>query len=279
MRLSSQALWSFVALLPYLHVGTAVDAAAAAGVMQLDLIFPQDGGVYAPTPDMPFVFALQNAGLAKYTYPSIGMMLMNQSDPELHRTSYDYEFKDLNWTSNEPYFSYHFLDQFATEGNWSVGIQFWWTSCLRFPDGRFRGMMDSNMSLETAPSIAFTIRKGGKAIDIAKALTNDKPCAGDAVSVDDKVNTVSNPPPWAPSGKCVVANHTAHSACPATIDSAVVANISADITQRVCGRADPPASCPSTPSKSAAQRLAAAVAGPALLAAAVGALGLFEVLA
>ncbi|KAK3896928.1 hypothetical protein C8A05DRAFT_39523 [Staphylotrichum tortipilum] len=227
MRLSSQALWSLAALLPRLHVATAVDGAAAAGVLQVDLIFPQDGEVYAPTPDMPFVFVLQNADLAKYTYPNIYIRVMNRSDPELHTRDFHYEYKDLNWTSNEP-----------------------------------------NFSSDTAPSVAFTIKKGGKAIDIAKALANDKPCAGDAITVGDEVHTVSNPPAWAPSGKCVVANHTTHSACPATIDPA-----------RVCGRADPPASCPPPPSKSAAQRLAAAAAGPALLVAAVGALALLGVLA
>jgi len=279
MRLSSQALWSLTALLPRLHVATAVDGAAAAGVLQVDLIFPQDGEIYAPTPDMPFVFALQNAGLAKYTYPNIYMRVMNRSDPELHTREFHYEYKDLNWTSNEPYFPYYFFDQFASEGNWSVGIQFWWGTCLTSLDGRFRGGMDSNFSSDTAPSVAFTIKKGGKAIDIAEALANDKPCAGDAITVGDEVHTASDPPAWAPSGKCVVANHTAHSACPGTIDPAVIANISADITQRVCGRADPPASCPPPPSKSAAQRLAAAAAGPALLVAAVGVLGLFEVLA
>ena len=278
MRLSSQALWSLAALLSCLHIATAVDAAAAAGVLQVDLIFPQDGEVYAPTPDMPFVFALQNAGLAKYTYPNIYMSVMNRSDPELRTHDFQYEYTDLNWTSNDPYFPYYFFDQFATEGNWSVGIQFWWGTCLTFLDGRFRGRMDSNFSSDTAPSISFTIRKGGKAVDIAKALANDKPCAGDAITVGDEVYTASDPPAWAPSGKCVVANHTTHSACPASIGPAVLANISAGITQRVCGRADPPASCPPPPSKSAAQRLDAAVAGSALLATAIGVLGFVEVL-
>lgn len=282
MQLSSQALWSLAALLPCLHVATAVDAAAAADVLQVDLVFPQDGEVYAPTPDMPFVFALQNAGLAKYTYPNVYMRVVNGSDPELSTHEFHYEYQDLNWTRNEPYFPYYFFDQFATEGNWTVGFEFWWGTCLTFPDGRFRGRMDSNSSSETGPgpSIAFAIRKGGKAIDIAKApAKNDKPCVGDAITVGSEVHTASNRPAWAPSGMCVVANHTAHSACPGTIDPAVVANISADITQRMCGRADAPASCPPPPSNSAAQRLAAADAGPALLAAAVGALGLFDVLA
>jgi hypothetical protein len=281
MRLSSHALWPLAALLPGLQVATAVEAAAApaAGVLQVDLIFPQDGEVYAPTADMPFVFALQNAGLAKYSYPSIYMGVMNRSDPELHTLNFQYDYKDLHWTSNEPYFPYYFFAQFATEGSWSVDIQFWWGTCLTSPDGRFTGRMDSNTSDDTYLSIAFTIKNGGKAIDIPGALANGKPCAGDAITVGDEVYTPSNSPRWAlPSGKCVVANHTTHSACPATIDPAVVANISADITRRVCGRPARPASCP-PPSKSAAQRLAAALAGPALLVVAVGALGLFEVLA
>lgn len=31
-------------------------------------------------------------------------------------------------------------------------------------------------------------------MDIAEALANDKPCAGDAITVVDEVHTASNPP-------------------------------------------------------------------------------------
>ncbi|KAJ4286206.1 hypothetical protein N0V88_008069 [Collariella sp. IMI 366227] len=243
MRLLSHALWSIATLLPGLHVAIAVDAAA--GVLQADLVFPQDGEVYAPTPDMPFVFALQtNASLARYTDPTVYVRLKNLSDSDYYIEEFEYEYKDHDWTRNELYFPYYIFDQFAAEGE-------------------------------------FTIKQGGKAIDLTKALAennnDNKPCIGTVITVGDEAYKAKWLLKERLAGECVVANYTTHSTCPAAIDPAVVANISADLAQRACGRPDAPAGCP--PSNGAAQQLAMAVIGPALLAAAVGALGLLEVLA
>ncbi len=108
MRLSSRAVWSYVASLACL--GALVDAAP--GLMQAVLVYPQAGEVYAPTSNMPIIFALQNASLAQYTYPVVSIDIFNGSDPQNSRSSYEQRLQPTNWTSDEPYFTYVLADQF-----------------------------------------------------------------------------------------------------------------------------------------------------------------------
>ena len=275
MRLSSRAGWSFAASLACL----AAIVNAAPGIMQATLVFPQNGEVYAPTPYVPIVFALQNASLANYTYPSVQVIAVNSSNPGEPGHTYTQNLNPRNWTSNEAYFAYSLVEVFASEGNWSLTFRLWWSSCGlngygEFNDGLVR---DCTCGLQ-ANFIHFGTKRGGRAIDVADATTNNKPCAGTAISVGDEVISYapSEKPEWMDSNGCVMVNRSsAASTCPARINSALVANITTDITARLCEGANPPSSCPP---KSVAHR-PATVAGLACWAAAVAALSFLGVLA
>ena len=77
MRLSSQAVWSLAASLAWL--GATVNAATDA-IMEVDLVFPRNAGIYEPTPYMPVVFDLRNPKLAQYTNPWISVQAANLSN-------------------------------------------------------------------------------------------------------------------------------------------------------------------------------------------------------
>ena len=79
MRLSLQTLWSVVASVALFG---ALPLVGATAVMQVDLLFPRDNQVYAPTPYMPIVFSVQNIHLARHTFPSMAVQLFNNSDYE-----------------------------------------------------------------------------------------------------------------------------------------------------------------------------------------------------
>ncbi|KAK3906398.1 hypothetical protein C8A05DRAFT_11878 [Staphylotrichum tortipilum] len=303
MRLSSQTLWSVMASVALLGTVPSVDASA---VMQVDLVFPRAGQVYAPTPSMPIVFAwvptVQNPHLAHHTYPYLEVHLLRQhSDPA--EGPGDVYRQGFNATSKEPIFFHALIDRFARQGNWTISWYLTWVSCVEDRDGVFHGKMDRNGSIETPSTTSFTTKNGGQAIDLV-ALTagpaNETACTtepggGVAVAVGDETKRIDDlsRPWWLPESDntCVIASETtasARDACRLKTGSALAANITAEVKAKVCAGANPPSDYCSEPSKSAEQPLAeqppaeqpsaaqlfAAVGVGCGLAAAFGALGL-----
>lgn len=109
MYLVSRAVWFLVGSLAYL--GAVVNAA---GVLEIDVVFPRTNETYAPTDKFPIVFALQNAGLAKHLTPSIHSSVRNGSNLE---SGFGNSIHDLTYAnySSEPYFVYHYVNV-DTEG-------------------------------------------------------------------------------------------------------------------------------------------------------------------
>jgi hypothetical protein len=292
MRLSSQTLWPVVASVAFLGAVPSIafvpskPSVGVTAVMQIDLLFPRDDQVYAPTPYMPIVFAVQNPSLARHTYPSMLVHLQNSSTVG-QGTTYTQALNVTNWSSNETFFAYTLVDTFAHEGNWTVDWHLAWYSCkIEERDKAFLGLMERNCTCERPSGVGFITKNGGQAIDLvastAAAAANETACAtepgdGFAINVDDKAMQIDNlfRPDWLPlsEDKCIIASETtpsARNACRVKIDSALAANITADVRAKVCAGANPPSDCPS---KSAAQRSATVGVGCGLTAA-FGALGL-----
>ncbi|KAK3898304.1 hypothetical protein C8A05DRAFT_38105 [Staphylotrichum tortipilum] len=226
--------------------------------MEVDLVFPQDGQSYAPTPYMPVVFALRNHKLAQYTDPA-------------------------NWTNNDPYFVYTLHDQFAQPGLYNINLDLWWYRCQLSAEGEFyRYKAETHCDCQGA-SVVFSTKKDGKAIDLTAPVGEQYACSGQALIVDDHPRPLNKTFPWQEgkiSNQCVGVSYIAAEnfnwtrPCTVKIDVTTAAAIMADVvnvTSTTCAGPNQPSNCPP---KSAAYLLAA-VAGPACVAAAVG---LFQLL-
>ncbi len=264
MRLLSRATWSLAVFLTSL--GAIVDAA---GILEVDLLFPRKGETYAPTDSMPVVFAFQNAELARYLNPVITYYLQRQS-PYGDVKAYEH---DLRWTTNlaghEPYFAYTFFNNFTTQGNWRMSWDLFWQSC-----DEHAGPYDRNIIGNFSGDIVeFTIKNDGRAVDLVAATTNNGTCPreyyGVAINVTDTTMSVKPEVNWRGNDTCVVVASSSPTPtadpCRVKIDSDIAASMFA---AKSCHSLNPPADCPS---ESVAQRMV--VAGVACLAAAFGALG------
>ncbi|KAH6853323.1 hypothetical protein B0I37DRAFT_358996 [Chaetomium sp. MPI-CAGE-AT-0009] len=275
MRLSSPALWPFLASLAWFG-----NVVGAAGVLEVDLVFPRTNETYAPRANMPIVFGFRNAKLAQHLRPIIQVTIRGNDD-----IFYSETMRSVNWTSAEPLFEYTFIrDMFTNEGQWWIFWELYWTSCAEDEDGVFSGETITN---HTSRRTAFTIKDDGQVFDLVAITANDETCPeeqGVAINVTDTTTNVSRPHdgwslPWTPHYTCVaVASSTptpTPNPCLVKIDSAVDASISVALHRGLCNNwndTDNPEDCPpgtlGGPPKNAAQQLA--VVGLGCLAAAFG---------
>ncbi|RYO77552.1 hypothetical protein DL766_010124 [Monosporascus sp. MC13-8B] len=261
MHLISRAVWSLVGSLAYL--GAVVNAA---GVLEIDVVFPRNNETYAPTDKFPIVFALQNAELAKHLKPFINSFVRNGSNLE---STFGHSHMDLAYAnySSEPYFVYHHLN-IDTEGPHELFSTAAWQSCDE--SGDQVGILGNTTNF----SVLFTIKRGGQKVDLVAATANDKTCSakdGVAINVTDQTREV--PASWdRPAGTCAVLASSSPTPtvnpCRVKIDTAVAASMSASLHAALCKGPNPPADCPE---ENTVQQLA--VAGVASVAAAFGAIG------
>ena len=268
MRLVSPALWSLVGLLACLA------PVNAAGVVEINVVFPQQNETYAPTDYFPIVFALQNVEMAKYLDASIHSFIWNDSRLDAFG-SITHDLTKANGSS-EPYFAYRY-ENIIKEGSYHVFTRAMWANC---------NVTDNEVSIHGSTSnfgVSFNIKKGAQEVDLVTATTKDRSCYGQhgvSLNVTDQIHDVPEPPkfgdfdPLNPplSGTCAVlasSPTTTTNPCGITIDSAAAASMSAALHSARCewGQ-NPPADCPE---ENAVQQLA--VAGIACFAAALGAIG------
>ncbi|KAK6356032.1 hypothetical protein TWF718_000406 [Orbilia javanica] len=273
MRPVSHALWSFASSLTFL--GAVVNAAA--GVLEVGIVFPRVNGTYAPTDKFPIVFALQNAEAAKHL--SIDLYSFVRKGPQLRSTFGDavHDLSSVNFTS-EPYFVYHFLN-IETEGAYELFSTTTWASCGERPGDRYDELTDKRinevayLANSTNMAVPFTIKKDGQNVDLVAATADeDKTCfaPGFAINVTDQTREVNNIfGRWI--GTCAVVGSASPTptanACKVRIDSAAAASMSAVVHAAWCRGFNPPADCPKE--STAAQQLA--VAGITSFAAVFGA--------
>jgi hypothetical protein len=275
MRLFSAAASSLVVLLACLT--TVVEAA---GVLEIDVVFPRNE-TYAPSRWFPVVFAFRNAQLAQHLRPRIVWSIRNASN--LLQTAPEgrsHDLSETNWTSQEPYFVYHFADLEAYEGR---GQLFWWANWVSCDLSGSEPAFKVNVTEPSQRSLEFTIKSGGQAVDlVAATANNDATCAqpGVAINVTDETRWVSDvhleAQGYGDLTCAVLASSTptpTANPCQVEINSAAAASMWASLTARRCqsrGANDTLAGL-DCPTDNGAERLA--VAGVACLAAALGALG------
>jgi hypothetical protein len=152
--------------------------ANGAGVLEIDLVFPRANETYAPTPTMPFVFALRNAELAQWPLPTIGYWFEKWDDPRwwlrrhvvplMHKPS-----TRTDWSGHEPYFKYHVLNNFTIEDDWKLYWVVKWQGCNVSDSGQFQRLQAGESDTMT---IDFHTRIGGKEVDLVAATANDTTC-------------------------------------------------------------------------------------------------------
>ncbi|KAL2130718.1 hypothetical protein VTI74DRAFT_6047 [Chaetomium olivicolor] len=264
MYLVSRAVWPLASSLACL--GAVVNAA---GMLEIDVVFPRNNETYAPTKYFPIVFALQNAKLAKHLQPEISSFFRNGSDL---RSVFGQGIHDLTYAnySSEPYFVYSY-ETIDTEGPYELFTTAVWRSCNE--SGDQVSIQGNHINF----SIDFTIKRGGQEVDLLAATTNNKTCSaenGVAINVTDQTHEVPPPPywdPYRPDGTCAVLASSSPTPtanpCRVKIDTAVAASISASLHAFVCKGLNPPADCPK---ENAVQQLA--ISSVASFAAAFGAI-------
>ncbi|KAK3902514.1 hypothetical protein C8A05DRAFT_33804 [Staphylotrichum tortipilum] len=157
-------------------LGAIAGAAAAAGVVEFDLVYPRHGETYAATPYMPIVFAIQNPQLAKNIYPFIQFRVKPNTKEENYGNNYNLS-RELNWVDvpgNDTYFVYTFVKDFAAEGNWLFWTNTVFTSCATDSAGKFTGATTYNRTSSTL--IQFDTAAKGKGQPVNLLAANDAEC-------------------------------------------------------------------------------------------------------
>lgn len=278
----SPASWFLVAC-----IGAIVNLnAAAAGVLEVDLLFPRNK-TYAPITWLPVVFAFRNAEAARLLNPRISYTIRNWDDMGgIDGAHYAHDLRTTNWSSHDPYFVYnYFHDVFAKEGRWWMTWEVTWASCDEADPSFSRGIGGDLIRNSSSWSVAFTTENSAPEIDLV-AVTNNKTCPaelGVAINVTDKTMAVPFGVTWTGGGDtCAVVASSSPTPtadpCRVKIDSAVVASMSASLAANLCRKSlNPPANC-SDDDESAAQQLVVvgvSVVGVSCLLAAFGAFGFF----
>lgn len=235
----------------------------AAGVVEIDIVFPRNNQTYAPTSHFPIVFALQNPDLATHLDPYLQYFIRNGSDLE---ASYGYGNNRLAQanSSADPRFSYHYATM-DTEGRHELFVTVHWNSCGETGDEI--GILSNRTNLW----MNFTIARDGQEVDLVAATADDKTCAakdGVAINVTDTTREV-DVPGETESATCAVLASASPTAtanpCKVKIDEAAAESMLASLHDALCKGTNPPDDCPE---EDAAWGLKAA--GVASLAATLG---------
>ncbi|KAL4935174.1 hypothetical protein BDV06DRAFT_207505 [Aspergillus oleicola] len=236
---------------------------SAAGVLEVDLVFPQNT-TYAPTEEIPFVFAIQNAQLARYLNPRIDYTFRNPANYDTIQSG-TYDLRWVNWSNStlehEPYYAYAFRSgMFNTSQTWHLAWTFQWDACDAVGWEDENDAMPEMIFDEYRSSMYFTIGDSGKEVDVISATANrvsgDETCPDDsgvAIRVTDETMHPPQRVRW-PGGDytnntCVVVENrtVTPSPCAVEIPSAVAASMTASYSARLCDilqTVNPPDNCP-----------------------------------
>lgn len=210
--------------------------AAFSGVVEVDLIFPRNE-TYAPTANLPIIFAFQNSRLAPFLDPIIYIDAQlvqdaNGSTPEW--TSSDSitldQLRWANFTKNDTYFAYPTYQsawiKFEIEGVWQLTWTLAWAVCTE----DLLAKQDQLMYNRSQQTTTLTIRKGAQGVDLVSGTTN-KSCSGQEGVAVNITNTLQVPVPAQWEGQGDMCASTTSSIpklnpCRASIDPHTAASIS-----------------------------------------------------
>lgn len=165
-RRSGQLL-CFLAL-PFSCLCTA--QASLPATVEVDLIFPRND-TYAPSPNLPFVFAIQNSEVAAALNPEFSLQIVEVGSNHSVGKSVALRTSKANFSSSDPYFVYWDTNLFNhTEGTWSLLLDVGTLNCSK--QDNFKGPHDQVLS----NYLMFTTKSGGKPVDLV-AATAESTCA------------------------------------------------------------------------------------------------------
>jgi hypothetical protein len=162
---------------------------ASSGVLEVDLIFPRNE-TYAPTANLPIIFAFQNSHLAPFLNPliQINAQLVQSANGSTQWTPiesvYLYQLQWANFTTNNTYFAYPTYQRhtfnFESEGIWELSWTLTWETCP--DDGGHHTMVN-----RSAHTTTLSIAQGAQELDLVSG-TKDKSCTGQegvAINITD----------------------------------------------------------------------------------------------
>lgn len=245
MHLVSRVIWSLMGTLACLGaIGK-----AAAGVLDIGVVFPRQNETYAPMERFPVIIALQNAQLATYLNLLIQFNIYNGSMTMLDSIDgEEFDLQGANYTT-EPYLLYAFKD-FRNEGPLKLRLEAWWRQC---------DMSGEEVTITTDNRtdlwVDFNIREGAQTADLVAATAEEETCpthVGVAINVTDEGHDVFvfNEGNRRLSGNCSVVDSSSptpdSNPCRVRIDEAAVESIEAEDLERRCSSEvwNPPPECP-----------------------------------
>lgn len=248
MHLVSRVVWSLMGTLACFGAF----GKAAAGVLDIGVVFPRQNETYAPMERFPVIIALQNAQLATYLNLLVQFNIYNGSMTMLDSIDgREFDLQSANYTNynTEPYLLYAFMD-FRNEGPLKLRLEAWWRQC---------DMSGEEVSITTDNRtnlwVDFDIREGAQTADLVSATAQEEACpthVGAAINVTDETHDVSvfNQGNRHLTGNCSVVDSSTptpdSNPCRVRIDEAAVESIEAEDLERRCSSEiwNPPPECP-----------------------------------
>jgi len=261
MHLTS-ALWTATGLLAgAIHAQQAGDR-----LLEVGIVFPRSD-IYAPRDHFPFVYALQNAELAKELGSAIKIQTFIRNESASGSTfghfHYDVDVNKANITAGKPYFVHRHLNVNLPAGEYLLYASLFWD------DGYEKGCSGAEASSGSTLSVNFTIQNDGRQVDLVKATATEEGCDPEYAGLVIDVNPTCMPQVSSASASASASPSptTTANPCRVQIEASVAESMAAKLKEGLCKGKNPPEDCP----ESAVGRLA--VAELATLAAAFGAIG------
>ncbi|KAJ5793481.1 hypothetical protein N7457_000080 [Penicillium paradoxum] len=205
-------------------------ASATSGVLEVDLVFPRNE-TYAPSPDMPVVFAIQNPHLAAPLNMRVTYLI---TPPGIYENTTETTLFNMNSTSSsdlDSHFVYNKTDV-DTEDVWELT---WFVEYGRCT-GSKGDMMYYNSNF-TIDSIIFTTKSGAAKPDLV-AVSNDDTCPKGIAAWNVTSTLEVEGTNWGGYDTCAVVSEKFPWAkgqpCAAGFDSAAASNISAALKGTGC---------------------------------------------
>ena len=208
-------------------------ASATSGVFEVDLIFPRNE-TYAPSEEMPLVFAVQNPHLVAPLQVDVSWFISPYRDYVNITEPSQFDSNSISSSDSDPYFLYNKTDAANTEGIWEVT----WFVNYGYCEGTSGEPLFYTQN-STTSQVVFTVKNGAAEPDLTAATK--KGACGTAIaawnvtgtldaeeSADwgfDKCAVISRKSPWATVDPCAV-----------KFDAATASNISASLNISTGGK-------------------------------------------
>ncbi|KAL2214386.1 hypothetical protein CC79DRAFT_145946 [Sarocladium strictum] len=227
--------------------------ASASGIVDISLIHPQANRTYAPTDQLPVIFAIQNPTQAEHISPSIWYRIwfralnLNATELESYEdigviSDSDFDFLDwVNASDTGPYLFWHYVNvSLPEESEVRVIWQPRWSECFERDDG-----VDlSRNHTEENFAVSFFVGKDGQKVDlIADTSDISKGCPNEGVAINVTDETLETQD----DRSCpVVAKSSISSSnpCKVKIDEGALESMGAVDLKMRCKGINPPSECP-----------------------------------